>query len=222
MPEARTMLVCLPAGHHPPELADLAAGHLARHGLCTTGPVPHFPPGTRRTRRRLLAGSRAAAAGGPVRWLDLAGMRGRAQSHAVGRWLVWQQVVAGTRPAQPYWVFADRHRADPDRWPLAAARVQYLAQPRVAAMAVYNALPHRVCPLPLAELEAFQLGQPGYAWLAWLAAVPADGVATGGDYPGLLAPAGRRLAERVGYLQAANAHLTALPPEANLVAMATT
>src|SRR6266571_1111455 len=27
MPEARTMLVSLPAGHHPPELADLAAGH---------------------------------------------------------------------------------------------------------------------------------------------------------------------------------------------------
>ena len=215
------MLVSLPAGHHPPELADLAAGHLARHGLSTTGPVPHFPPRSRRT-RRLLAGSRLAAAGGPVRWLDLTGMRGRAQTHAAGRWLVWQEVVAGTRPAQPYWTFADRHRANPDRYPLAAARAQYLAQPRVAAMAVYNALPHRVCPLPLGELEAFQLGQPGYAWLAWPAAVPADGIATGSGHTGLLAPAGRRLADRIGYLQAADAHLTGLPPEANLVAMATT
>jgi len=137
-------------------------------------------------------------------------MRGRAQTHAAGRWLVWQQVVAATRPAQPYWTFTDRHQANPGRFPLAAARAQYLAQPRVAAMSVYNALPHRVCHLPLAELEAFQLGPAGYAWLAWLAAVPADGISTTGG-GGLIAPAGVRLAEQVDYLQAANAHLARLP-----------
>ncbi len=214
------MLVCLPPPHRPPELAELAAGQLARHGLTATRPVPHFASRTRRT-RRLLDGNRHAAAGGPLRLLDLTGMRGRAQTHAAGRWLVWQQVVAATRPAQPYWTFTDRHHANPGRFPLAAARAQYLAQPRVAAMSVYNALPHRVCHLPLAELEAFQLGPAGYAWLGWLAAVPADGISTTGGGGALIAPAGGRLAEQIDYLQAANAHLAGLPPTTNLVAMAT-
>jgi hypothetical protein len=220
MPATRTMLVCLPAQHHPPELAGLAADRLAQRGLTASAPVPHFAARTRRT-RRLLDGSRHAAAGGPLRLLDLDGMRCRAQAHAAGRWLVWRDVVAGTGPAQPYWTFADRHHANPVRWPLAEARDRYLAQPRVAAMAVYNALPHRLCHLPLADLEAFQLGHAGYAWLAWLAAVPADGIAaTDGGRPGLILPTGRRLAERIGYLHAANAQLAGLHPTTNLVAMA--
>ncbi len=152
-------------------------------------------------------------------------MRRRAQTRAAARWLIWHEVVPGTSPAQPYWTFAERHHANPDRRPSAeAASDRYLAQPRVAAMAVYNALPHRVCQLPLAELEAFQLGQAGYAWLSWLAwqaAVPADGITTdGGGRTGLIVSAGRRLAEQIGYLQAANAHLAGLHPTANLVAMA--
>ncbi len=36
----------------------------------------------------------------------------------------------------------------------------------------------------------------------------------------MIAPAGRRLTDQIAYLHAANAHLSALPAEANVVAMA--
>jgi hypothetical protein len=103
MSQLRTMLVCLPAHTRPQEWADLAASRLARHGVRTCGTMPHFAPGTRRT-SKLLHRWRDTAAGGPVGLLDLDGMRRRAHAEAAGRWLVWRDVVADTRTAQPFWV----------------------------------------------------------------------------------------------------------------------
>jgi hypothetical protein len=222
MSDIRTILVCLPAGRRPHELADLAADQLARHDLPACGTVAHFRPGTRRG-SKLLDRSRDSAAGGPVGLLDLEGMRRRAYVAAAQRWLLWRAVVAGTRSAQPWWVYADRHHADPRRYPLHAAREQYLTQSRLLAMATYNALPCRADHLPPAQIEAFQAGQRTYAWLAWLTAVPADGLTLDQSAPmGLLTKPRGRLTAQLSYLREANACLDRLHPKANLVAMVTT
>jgi hypothetical protein len=212
------MLVCLPAHTRPQEWADLAASRLARHDVRTCGTMPHFAPGTRRT-SKLLHRRRDTAAGGPVGLLDLDGMRRRAHAEAAGRWLEWRDVVADTRTAQPFRVYRDRYLDDPTGYPLGKAQRQYLTQPRIQAMSVYNALPNRVCELPTAELEAFQPGQATYAWLAWLSVVPADGMAPDAR-DGLLTSAGGGLDEQLDYLKAANAHLDRLDRTTNLVAMA--
>jgi hypothetical protein len=99
-------------------------------------------------------------------------MRHQAAAAAWAQWQLWHQVVAQTRPAQPYWHFADRHHAVPDRYPLQRARSDYLSQSRVVSTNAYNALPYRVCELPTAALEAFQAGHGTYVNLAWLAAFP--------------------------------------------------
>jgi hypothetical protein len=222
MSDVRTILVCLPAGLRPPELADLATDRLARHDLPACGTVAHFRPGTRRA-SKLLDRGKDATAGGPVGLLDLDGMRRLAYAAAAQRWLLWRGVVAGTRSAQPWWVYADRHHSDPRRYPLHTAREQYLTQPRLLAMATYNALPGRADQLQPGQIEAFQAGQRTYTWLAWLTAVPADGLTLDQPVPaGLLTKPRGRLTAQLSYLREANASLDRLHPKANLVAMATT
>ena len=218
MPDIRTVLVCLPEHTTPRLLPDLAATRLALHGVTTCGTMPHFIPGTRRT-SKLLNRWRNTAAGGPIALLDLEAMRVHARADAASRWLVWNDVVAGTRDAQPYWAYAEQHRDNPGKYPLERARTDFWAQPRIQAMHTYNAIPNRICDLPPKELEAFQAGQPTYAWLGYLTAVPADGIATSnGDW---LTRTTAALSGYLDYLKAANAHLAALRPAANVVAMAT-
>jgi hypothetical protein len=159
------------------------------------------------------------AAGGPIRLLDLDAMRTAARNAYWYRWQIWQQVVAGTRPAEPFWHFADRHRAEPGKYRLEKARQQYLAQPRVAAVRTYNALPDKILALPTSQLEAFQAGAHAYAHLGLLAAVPADGMVTlDGRY---LAATSERLADQLFYLDSAQRHLTSLGSRDHLVALAT-
>lgn len=213
MTAARTMLVCLPPHHGLSELAGLAAEELAAYQVKALALTPHFLPRTRRT-SRLLNGTRRAAAGGPMRLLDFDGMRRRAQEAAARRWLVWDQVVAGTGPARPSWAFIDDERQSVE-----TRRRQYLAQPRIQALAIYNALPHRLCPLPDADVEAFQLGQTAYAWLAWLAAVPADGLLDT-SRSGLITPVSARLNDRIAYLHTASACLSGVHTTSNVVAIA--
>jgi hypothetical protein len=224
----RTVVVCLPAHTDPQLLDDLATTTLAMHGITARGPIPHFRPRTRRgvgarRNRQLLHVWQNTAAGGPIRLLDLDAMRQQAQAAAATQWLIWHQVVSGTRQAQPFWVFDERHRDDPERYPSAKAQAQYLAQPRIQAMGVFNALPNRPCDLPRPALEAFQAGQSAFAMLAYLTAVPADGLATAArTQHGWLTPHTAQLEHQLAYLQAANAHLAGLPPDTTLVAMATT
>ena len=72
--------------------------------------------------------------------------------------------------------------------------------------------------LPTAAVEAFQAGHQTFVNLAWLAAVPGDGVvpATGG----WLTPASGRLVDVLAFLTAANAHLDERPAGAGLIAVA--
>ncbi len=234
-PDVHTVLVCLPDTAEPRHTdrdatVQAATTHLAMRGIIADGVMPHFTPrptgGLRRMlrSRQLIDMWQATAAGGPIRLLDLAGMRLRAQAQAATQWLIWHQTVAGTRTAQPFWAFAHRHLDDPKGYPLSTAQQQYLTQPRVQAMTAFNAIPDRPCDLPTECLEAFQTGQNTFATLAWLTAVPADGLATTSmsAHGGWLTPATGRLDDQLAYLRDANAYLERLPGDTTVVAMATT
>jgi hypothetical protein len=218
--QMRTVVVCLPPHTEPRLLPELAHTTLAVHGLTAHGVTPHFIAGTRRA-GKLIDRWHGLTSGGPIKLLDLDRMRRHAAAAAAAQWLLWHRVVVGTRPAQPFWSFLDRHRADPRRYPLDRAQGEYAAQPRILAMATFNALPRKPCELPTATLEAFQAGQATYINLAWLAAVPADGLAPAhGEQGGWLTTRSERLTDQLTYLHAANAHLTRLHPSVQLAALA--
>ncbi|MEU4428864.1 hypothetical protein AB0F81_50340 [Actinoplanes sp. NPDC024001] len=198
-------------------LPDRALNAVTAHGEPADGLVPHFLTRTRWS-RKVINYRYGRAVGAPIRLLSLDAMRSAAAAAAGAQWRLWQQVVAGTRPAAPFWCYAERHRADPDRHPLHRMQAEYRAQPRILAMTAYNALPGKPCPLPTAALEQLQNGYLTHVNVAWLAAVPAAGLVTAdGDY---LTAASQRLADRLAYLDAANAHLAALTGDTVLVAVA--
>jgi len=216
--QVRTVVVCLPPDTDPRLLPDLAATRLRMHNLTANGTIQHFVTRTRRT-SKLIDRWHHVTSGGPIRLLDLAAMRHQAAAAASAQWQLWQQVTAGTRPAQPFWHFVDRHHNDPHRYPIQRAQSEYLSQPRVLAMNVYNAMPNRICELPTEALEAFQAGHGTYVNVAALAAVPADGLAALHGV-GWLTTTSQRLTDQLTYLRAANAHLDGLHPNHTLAAMA--
>jgi hypothetical protein len=220
VPNTAVVIVCLPKATATDQLAATAIARLGSTTPLTNASLAgHFPVSTRLRRGSLVQPWHDTAAGGPVRLLDLDAMRTAARNAHWYRWHIWQRVVDGTRPAQPYWHFLDRHRDDPARYSLTKVQRQYLAQPRVAAMRTYNALPNKVLTVSTGDLEAFQAGAHAYAHLGLLAAVPAAGVVTlDGRY---LAATSGRLADRLSYLDSAQVELTKLHPRDHLVALAT-
>ena len=213
-------IVCLSPDLKPAWLPQLATAKLRTLGFGVTGPVPYFPARTRRA-GKLIDRCNGLTSGGPIGLLDLTAMRQQAQAAAAAQWWLWRQVVADTKPADPFWHFVDRHRADPRRYPLTQAKAEYLAQPRVLVMTIHNARPDTRIPLPTAALESFQAGYTAHLSMAMLAAVPADGVATTyGAYGGWLTCASERLTDQLAYLQAANAHIDGLGTNVQLIAMA--
>ncbi|ROO60325.1 hypothetical protein EDC02_2186 [Micromonospora sp. Llam0] len=219
MPNTSLTIVCLPKGTPTDQLAATAKNRLAGTPLISLGTAGHFAVSTRLRRGSLLQPWKDTAAGGPVRLLDLDTMRTAARNTYGYRWTIWNQVIAGTRPAQPYWIFAERHLADPVKYPVSKAQEHYLAQPRIANMLTYNALPNKIMALPTSHLEAFQAGVRGYAHFGWLCAVPGDGLlCLDGTY---LAAASDQLSTRLFYLATANQRITALSSHDVLVALCT-
>jgi hypothetical protein len=215
-----TVVVCLPPHTKPRFLPELATTRLRTRRLTPNGVMPHFMTRTRRA-SNLIDRWNGITSGGPIKLLDLYRMRRNAAAAAAAQWLLWQRVVAGTKPAQPFWWFADKHIVDPCRYPLQRAKADYQAQPRILAMTAFNAMPQKVCELPTSALEAFQAGHGTYVNLAWLAAVPADALAPAyGEHGGWLTARSERLADQLAYLTAANTHLTRLHPDVPLVAVA--
>lgn len=212
------MIVCLPEPTTPvDELVDTALDRMDPDAQPAWEPIRYF-----RTRRRwrtakLVSATDHTSAGGPIGLLDLQAMFAAGHATYAWRYQVWQQVVAGTPPAQPYWRFWDRHRDQPRRYPLAQAQRDYLAQPRVVAMRVYTMLDNRVTDLPDAHLEALQTSSDTYAHLGGLTAVAAQKMI---DLPGhLLAPATDRLHDLLTYLDTAHTHLRELSARHQLVAL---
>ncbi|WBB52415.1 hypothetical protein [Verrucosispora sp. WMMD573] len=198
-------------------LTDSAADRVHTQGhLRPTGPVGRFPA-RRRLTRKLVHRSRGHAAGGPIRLLDLRLMRSRAAEYAAWQRQQWHATVSGTRDAQPWWVFLDRHRADPAAWPISRAQQAYLAQPRVLAMTAYNAA-YRQHPIPATGLESLQAGLSTYCTAAALAAVPGDATATATGM--WLTTRSGRLSDRLANLHAANDYIDQLPSRTPLVAIA--
>ena len=215
---ARTVVVALTADTGPQQVPARAAGILSAHGLTPVGVAPYFTARSWRS-RDLVGRWHRLTAGGRVQSLDLDGMRRQAENAASAQWLLWRYVVADTRPAKPFWVFLDRHAEDRCRYPLARAQTDYTTQPRVLAMAAFNALPGAPYRLPTSALEAFQTGAAAYATLAWLTAVPGDALVTAGG-AWLTSPTGR-LTDQVTYLHAANWQFNHLHPHDYLVAVQT-
>ncbi|MET8358829.1 hypothetical protein [Micromonospora sp. NPDC005171] len=219
MPPGSLTIVCLPDGTPAHRLATTAATRLAGTPLTPLSSAQHFITRTRWHRGSLLQPRKNTAAGGPVRWLDLETMRAAARDAFWRRWHLWNQVVAGTRPAQPYWTFVDRHRARPGTYLIAAARQHYLAQPRIASMLTYNALPNRLTDLPTSHLEALQTGAHSYAHYGWLRAVPGRSlVSLDGTH---LVAATDRYVTQMTYLAAVNHHISLLHHRDVLVALHT-
>lgn len=215
-----TVVVCLPDTiptdglRHAALISASSAGFIGRH----VAPTAHFLIRRRRT-RRLLQPWQGLAAGGPIKLLGLDAMEAVAAQQAWQRFTVWSQVVRGTRPAQPFWRFTDRYRQDPARYPLARAEQDYVAQPRIQAMSIYNATVARPRQIPIRELEALQVNLDAYVALARLRAVPAAGVVTLDRV--LLAPADGRLSTLHGYLDRAQQHLRTLSGAHQLVSLTT-
>lgn len=216
----RTMVICLPDGL--PSQALTATG-LDRHFGVAGSLSPRFwasPAMWLWQRGQLIAarkGRPVYSAGGPVKLLDLAGMRHAAAVGAGVRHQLWQQVVHGTRPARPWTEFHARHLIDPDRYPLERAQADFWNQPRVNAMRMHNAVSYGAAGLEVGELEMFQAGPVAYQHYSATTAVCGDALLTPDGHK--LAPASDALAHRVTYLEQAGRYLDTVEPDQRLLAV---
>jgi hypothetical protein len=217
----RTMIVCLPDGL--PSQA-LTATQLDRHfGVSgTLSPrfwvSPAMWPWQRSQLFALRKGRPAYCAGGPVKLLDLTGMRHASGVGAGIRFAVWQRVVHGTRPSTPWPTYLARHLADPAKYPLDRAEADFHNQPRVNAMRMHNAVSYGAARLPVEELEMFQAGAIAYQHYSATTAVCGDTLLTPEGHK--LAPASDALAHRVTYLEQAGRYLDTVEPSQRLLAVA--
>jgi hypothetical protein len=220
-PTIKIMVICLPA--------DLPAQALTDHSLDThfgvTGtltPLFWAVPQLRLWQRHHLIGLRKGrptpCAGGPVRLLDLTGMRHAAAVGAGIRHQIWQQVVQGTRPATPWPVFEARHLTNPDRYPYDTAIADFHNQPRVHAMRLHAAATGGLGQPGVGELEMCQAGARAYQHYTAASAIAGDALLTADGRK--LAPASDALAHRITYLEQALAHLDTVGPDQRLLAVA--
>ncbi len=221
LPTIRTMIVCVP--DQVPRDA-LISGRLDEHLNVRGTLTPRFwaSPNRRPWHRNhyfgLQPGRPASCAGGPIRLLDLAGMRHAAAIAAGIRHHLFTQVVHGTRPATAWTAFLHRHHTQPDRYPLATAEADFHRQPRVLAIRMHNAAyPGPAHHLDLAELEMYQAGPAAYQHYIATTAICADALLTADSI--LLAPASDTATDRITYLDRAHHHLINLPAGQRLVAV---
>jgi hypothetical protein len=215
------MIVCLPDGLPRDALTDCRLDRL----FGVSGSLqprfwasPAIWPWQRGQLFALGKGRPACCAGGPVRLLDLAGMRHAAAVGAGIRHQLWQRVVHGTRPATPWPIFLARHLADPRRYPYPAAQAAFGNQPRVNAMRMHNAATPGSAHLPVAELEMFQAGPTAYQHYSACTAICGDALLTADGHQ--LTPDSDALTHRVTYLEHAVRHLDTLTPGQRLLAVA--
>jgi hypothetical protein len=216
----RSMVVCLPDGL-PREA--LTAHQLDRHFGVSGALSPRFwaSPAMYLWQRGQLFGLRkgrpAYCAGGPVKLLDLVGMRHAAGMGAGIRHQLWSRVVHGTRPATPWPVYQARHLADPGKYPLDAAEADFHNQPRVNAMRMHNAASYGAAHLAVNELEMFQAGPIAYQHYSACTAVAGDALLTAEGHK--LAP-GDAFTHRVTYLEQAGRYLDTVETSQRLLAVA--
>lgn len=220
----RTMIVCLPDGL-PSQ--TLTAVQLDRHfGVSGTLSAQFWAiPALRIWQRNQLFGMRKASkgsptscAGGPVKLLDLQGMRHAAGVGAGIRHQLWQQVVQGTRPAHAWPAYLASHLANPAKYPREQAEAEFWNQPRVNAMRLHNAASYGAAHLAIEDLEMFQAGAVAYQHHSAATAVLGDALLTPDGRK--FAPASDTLAHRVTYLEQAGRYLDTVEPDQRLIAVA--
>nr|WP_296073293.1 hypothetical protein [uncultured Actinoplanes sp.] len=215
-----SMVICLPDGLPAQALTATA---LHRHFGVTGTLQPRFwaKPDLWLWQPAQLIGLRkgrpAPCAGGPVKLLDLDGLRHAAAIAAGVRHQIWQQVVHGTRPAHLWQVFQSRHLADPATYPQDRAAADFWNQPRINAMRMHNAAGYGTTHLPLPEVEVFQAGPMAYQHFHATTAVCADALLTADGHK--LTPASDALAHRVTYLEQAGRYLNTIEPSQRLLAI---
>ena len=178
-------------------------------------------------------GDRWRCAGGLLHALDLAGMRADAAVAAHAAYDRWEATVAGTPTATPWQVFADRHHANPDRYPYTAALADFHRQPRVRALRHHDAhagsaprFGSALTPSTYATVvDEYQAGRDVYVtYRARLAVLGYALLTTGGQWltPGPVAchtwPA-VTFTDRLAYTRRATTHLDALDPQTLLVGL---
>jgi hypothetical protein len=217
----RTMIVCLP-DELPREA--LTASQLDRHfGVCGTL-SPRFWASQamwlwqRNQMFGLRKGRPAYCAGGPVKLLDLQGMRQAAGMGAGIRHQLWQQVVHGTRSARSWTEFHARHLAEPAKYQYERAQADYWNQPRVNAMRMHNAASYGAAHLPVEELEMLQAGSIAYQHYSATTALCGDALLTPDGHK--FAPASDALCHRVTYLEQAGRYLDTVEADQRLLAVA--
>jgi hypothetical protein len=220
-PTIRTMIVCV-SDEMPGDA--LACGQLDRH-LSVKGMLsprfwasPALRPWQRARMFDLRKGRPAYCAGGPIRHLNLAGMRYAASVGAGVRHQRWSTAVHGTRPANPWSVYHQRHQADPSKYPMRLARADYDRQPRILAMRMHNAVNPTAGQFDLDELEIYQAGFHAYQQYSAATAVAADALLTQDGTR--LAPAAGSFAARVSYLHKAMSYIDSLTGSLRLLAIA--
>ncbi|MFG1648397.1 hypothetical protein ACGFIE_00600 [Micromonospora sp. NPDC049275] len=220
-PTIATMVICLP-DEVPAEA--LTAHQLRTHFGVTGTLTPLFwaVPQLRLWQRSQMIGLRkgrpAPCAGGPLRLLDLQGMRHAAAIGAAIRYQIWQQTVHGTRAATPWPAFESRHLTDPQKYPYDTAVADFHAQPRVNAMRLHAAVTPGPGQPGVGELEMYQAGQMAYQHHRAASAVVGDAMLTVDGHK--LAPVSDALSHRVTYLEQALRHLDTLEPSQRLLAVA--
>ncbi|WP_238432318.1 hypothetical protein [Micromonospora tarensis] len=220
-PTIATMVICL-----PDELpAEALTAHQLRTHFGVTGtltPLFWAVPQLRLWQRHQMIGLRKGrpipCAGGPVRLLDLHGMRHAAAIGAAIRYQIWEQAVHGTRAATPWPTFETRHLTDPQKYPYDTAVADFHAQPRVNAMRLHAAVTPGPGQPGVGELEMYQAGQMAYQHHRAASAVVGDAMLTIDGHK--LAPVSDSLTHRVTYLEQALRHLDTLEPGQRLLAVA--
>jgi hypothetical protein len=221
VPTVRTMIVCVP-DELPREA--LTNRQLDTHFKVRGTLAPRFWVSKaahvwqRRDLFDLRKGNQPCCAGGPIRLLDLVGMRRAAAMGAGIRHQAWYSVVRGTRDAKPWSVFAHRHLADPATYTWETAKAEYGAQPRINAMRMHNAVAFGGGVLDTAELEMFQAGPSAYMNFHAGNAVAADALLTLDG--GKLAPVSDFMADRATYLEQARRYLETVTDSQRLLAVA--
>jgi hypothetical protein len=221
-PLIRLMIVCVP---DTMPVSLLTSTWPTDHGAWIGGtPVSGLwvRSGVKPWQRRHLIGVRRSrhapvlCAGGPIRWLNLDGMRAAAAFAAGARHYQWTHVVRGTKSAIPW----PQIRTAPSGTPgvaMAAAWRRYAHQPRVVAMRAFTAA-HIAGPvLDPDEVEMYQAGSVAYQQYHAMRAICGDAIlTTDGRH---LQPRSDSFADRITYLHHAMRLLHALPNRQRLLAI---
>jgi hypothetical protein len=158
--------------------------------------------------------------GGPRELLDFDALRQIKAAEAGGQYDHWQQLTDGLPEARPWSAFLERHKADPEDYPIDRAREEYGAQEITQKARTSREFAWLDCPI-----DAFAVGRDEYMRQAAERAVPGyayldlDGVWHAPGSMGWFGMSSDDEGDRAAYYRRINEELDALDPATVLVAV---